>query len=83
MEVVLLMTAFKGRVSLLQISVSLKGRLICGLSKMSISIRDYQGNLFNFGDDSGGPNKALQNMFIFKIFTLGKNQEILRQRNVY
>jgi hypothetical protein len=38
MEVVLLITAFKGRVSLLQISVSLNGRLICGLSKISICL---------------------------------------------
>jgi len=53
------------------------------LSKLTISIRDCQGNLFDFGDDSGGPNKALQNMFVFKIVTLEKNQEILRQRNVY
>lgn len=53
------------------------------LSKLTISIRDWEGNLFNFGDDSAGPNKFLQNMFVFKIVTLEKNQEILRQRNVY
>lgn len=53
------------------------------LSKLTISIKDWQGNLFNFGDDTGGPYKALQNMFVFKIVTLEKNQEMLRQRNVY
>jgi hypothetical protein len=38
MVVVLAINAFNGRVSLLQISVSLKGRLICGLSKISICL---------------------------------------------
>jgi len=53
------------------------------LSKLTVSITDWEGNLFDFGDDSGGPNKALQNMFVLKIVTLEKNRDALNTRNVF
>jgi hypothetical protein len=53
------------------------------LSKLTISITDYNGDLFDFGDDSGGPNKALQNMFVLKIVTLEKSRDSLNVRNVF
>ena len=53
------------------------------LSKLTVSITDWQGNLFNFGDDSAGPNKALQNMFVLKVVTLEKNRDVLNTRNVF
>jgi hypothetical protein len=53
------------------------------LSKLTISITDCDGNLFNFGDDSGGPNKSLQNTFIFRVVVLEKNRNILQHRNVF
>ena len=53
------------------------------LSKLTISITDSNGNLFNFGDDSEGPNKALQNMFILKATILEKSRDIIGHRNVY
>jgi len=53
------------------------------LSKLTISITDYDGNLFNFGDDSGGPHKEFQNMFVIKVETLEKNRDSLNLRNVF
>ena len=53
------------------------------LSKLTISITDSDGNLFNFGDDSSGPLKSLQNMFVLRIITLEKNRDSLNHRNVY
>ena len=53
------------------------------LSKLTLSITDSSGNLFNFGDDSGGPLKALQNMFVLKVVTLEKSRDTLNVRNVF
>jgi hypothetical protein len=53
------------------------------LSKLTISITDAYGNLFNFGDDSGGPHKSLQNMFILKATIIEKSRDVIGQRNVY
>jgi hypothetical protein len=53
------------------------------LSKLTINVTDCNGNLFNFGDDSGGPHKALQNTFIFRVVVLEKNTSALKQRNVF
>ncbi len=42
------------------------------LERVGIKIKDLNGNLFNFGDDTIGspPNKNLQNVFIFRITTV-------------
>ena len=56
------------------------------LSKLTVSITDLYGNLFNFGTDSTFPSqplKALQNMFVIRITTLEKDRESLSQRNIY
>jgi hypothetical protein len=56
------------------------------LSKLTVSIRDCLGNLFNFGTDTVPPNavdKSLQNTFVFKITTLEKRRSELNQRNVF
>jgi hypothetical protein len=56
------------------------------LSKMTISIRDCTGNLFDFGSDTNYPNpvtKTLQNTFIFKIITLEKRRAELKNRGVF
>jgi hypothetical protein len=53
------------------------------LSKMSISIKNSDGNLFDFGLNSDTLNKNMQNTFIFKIITGEKKRDQLHQRNVY
>lgn len=56
------------------------------LSKLTVSIKDCLGNLFNFGSDTVLPNavdKSLQNTFVFKITTLEKRRSELNQRNVF
>lgn len=55
------------------------------LNTMTISFRDYNNNLFSFGDDTAGspPNKALQNMLIFKITTMEVKRDKLQHRNVF
>ena len=53
------------------------------LSKMSITIKDSDGNLFDFGVNSNTLNKNMQNTFIFKIITGEKKRAQLNQRNVY
>jgi len=56
------------------------------LAKMTVSIRDCLGDLFNFGSDASLPNapsKSLQNTFIFKVTTLEKRRDQLSHRNVY
>lgn len=53
------------------------------LSKMTVSLRDYTGALFDFGTDAAPPQKELQNTFVFKIITMEKRRESLRHRNVF
>lgn len=55
------------------------------LNHLTINIRNHQGELFNFGDDtlSTPPNKSLQNMFVFKIITKEKNHNALNYRTVH
>jgi hypothetical protein len=55
---------------------------IASLSKLTISILDINGNLYNFGTDSSPPLKSLQNHFIFKIVTREKNMNRLGVQNV-
>lgn len=52
------------------------------LSKMTVSITDCDGNLFNFGG-SGMSDKAFQSVFVFKITTFDTNRKSIGQRNVY
>jgi hypothetical protein len=52
------------------------------LSKLTVKITDCLGNPFNFGTDSGTPNKSLQHMLSFEIITeIPKNTTMYR--NVY
>lgn len=54
------------------------------LSKMTISINNYQGLPFNFGNDTSPTfQKELQNTFIFKFICLEKQRKQLGQRNVF
>ena len=54
------------------------------LSKMTVSIRDYKGDLFDFGSDSPSPPlKSMQNTFVFKIVCLEKQRKQLGHRNVF
>lgn len=53
------------------------------LNKLTISITDCFGTLFNFGTDGPTPLKALQNTFVFRIVTLEKKRDQLNHRNVY
>jgi len=53
------------------------------LSKMTISIKDCDGNLFDFGVNSNTLNKSMQNTFVFKIVVGQKKRAQLNQRNVY
>lgn len=52
------------------------------LSKMTISITDCDGALFNFGGN-GKTDKSYQSLFVFKIITLDTNRKSIEQRNVY
>lgn len=57
---------------------------LASLNRMHIRIKDLNNNIFNFGDDTtGGPNKSLQNVFIFKITTLEKSRVQLQNRGVF
>jgi hypothetical protein len=54
------------------------------LGRMSISLVDYNGTLFDFGADATDlPTKALQNTFVFKIVCLEKQRAQLNHRNVF
>ena len=52
------------------------------LSKLSISITDLAGDIFEFGG-SGTTTKAYQSLFVFKITTLDTSRQNLNNRNVY
>jgi hypothetical protein len=54
------------------------------LNSMTIRILNHNGALFNFGDDTGGtpPNKAFQNIFVFKIVIKEKSHKQLNYRAV-
>lgn len=55
------------------------------LDRLTISLRDYDNNIFDFGDDTAGspPNKSLQNMLLFKIITQERKRNVLGHRNVF
>jgi hypothetical protein len=50
---------------------------------MTISIKDCDGNLFDFGENSNTLNKSMQNTFVFKIVVGQKKRAQLNQRNIY
>ncbi len=52
------------------------------LNKMTVSITDTDGNIFDFGG-SGSTSKEYQNTFIFRIICLEKSTNVLQHRNVY
>lgn len=56
------------------------------LAKMTISIKNCNGILFDFGTDTIPPtvvDKSLQNTFVFKIITLEKRRSELNHRGVF
>lgn len=54
------------------------------LSRLTVSITDMHGNLFNFGSDSPDPpKKELQNLFVFKLTTLETKRDTLNQRAIF
>lgn len=54
------------------------------LSRLTVSITDSQGNLFDFGSDSPSPpKKDLQNLFVFKLTTLESKRDRLNQRGIF
>lgn len=52
------------------------------LSKITISVTDVEGNIFDFGG-SGTTTKTYQTLFVFKITTLDSERSSLNSRNVY
>jgi hypothetical protein len=52
------------------------------LSKITISITDADGQVFDFGG-SGSTAKEFQTLFVFKITMLENNQNVINHRNVY
>lgn len=52
------------------------------LSKLTVSVTDSEGNLFNFGGN-GNILKATQVLFVFKVTTFDTSQRSISQRNVY
>lgn len=56
------------------------------LSKMTVSITDCDGVLFDFGESlvsPATPGKSYQNTFVFKVTVLEKKRMSLSHRNVY
>lgn len=56
---------------------------LASLDHMTIKIRDYQGNLYDFGQTNGSTNKEYQNHFVFKITVEEVSRKVLNHRNVY
>lgn len=56
---------------------------LASISYFNIKIRDYSGELYDFGEPVGSTNKALQNHFVFKITIEDVSKESLEQKNVY
>jgi hypothetical protein len=52
------------------------------LSKLTITITDSDGNIFDFGG-SGSTSKATQCLFVFKIVTSDSNRSVINNRNLY
>lgn len=52
------------------------------LSRMSISVTDLDGSIFDFGGDNT-TDKGFQCVFVFKIITLDTDRGSLNHRNVY
>lgn len=54
------------------------------LSRLTVSITDAYGNLFDFGNDTPNPpKKDLQNLFVFKLTTLETKRAKLNQRGLF
>lgn len=53
------------------------------LSRLSVTITDYAGTPFDFGDTPGSTAKAYQNTFVFKVVCLEKRRDVLQNRSVY
>lgn len=54
------------------------------LSRLTVSITDSNGNLFDFGPDTPDPpNKQLQNLFVFKLTTLETKRDRLNLRGLF
>ncbi len=56
---------------------------IASLQSFTISIKDLNGNLFDFGSDTPTPTKSLQNSFVFKIKRMEKDMKDINVRSVY
>ena len=56
---------------------------IASLQSFTISIKDLNGNLFDFGTDTPTPTKALQNSFVFKIKRMEKDMKDINVRSVF
>lgn len=52
------------------------------LSKLTVTVTDSEGRLFNFGGD-GNILKATQVLFVFKVTTFDTSQKSINQRNIY
>ena len=53
------------------------------LSKMTVSITDCDGTLFDFGADGPSLVRDVQTTFVFKLTVLEKKRSTLSHRNVY
>lgn len=53
------------------------------LTRLTIKIRDINGNLYDFGSPNGSTSTALQNGFQLKITTEEVNRRILGERHTY
>lgn len=56
---------------------------LASLDHMTVKIRDYQGNLYDFGVTAGSTARAYQNHLVFKITVEETRREKLNHRNVY
>lgn len=53
------------------------------MARLTINIRNADGNLFNFGTDSGTAYPAIQNSFLFEIFTEERDDTEVRSSILY
>ena len=56
---------------------------LASLAQLTVTLADYTGTPFNFGDDATGPTKSLQNMLLFRIITLDRNTAPLQTRMLH
>lgn len=56
---------------------------LASLASLTISIKDLNGNLFNFGSDSAPPTKSLQTTFMFRVSHIEADMSPIQTRALF